>query len=383
MGKEYKFGTRAIHAGQEADPVSGSVMTPIYQTSTYKQDVPGEAIRDYVYARVANPTRYALEDNLASLEGVEYAVCFSSGTAATSACIHLLEAGDHVIMCDDIYGGTFRLFDKIYKQMGVSFDLVDMSKVENIDAAVKENTKMIFFETPTNPMMKIIDIKMLIDYAKSKNLLSIVDNTFASPYLQSPFEYGADIVLHSATKYIGGHSDLIGGVIMTDKKEIYDKFRFIQKCIGAIPSPMDCFLTLRSTKTLHVRMERHCDNAEKVVAFLSEHPKVEEVFYPGLSSHPGHEIAKKQMRRFGGMISFRIEGGLDGATKFFQKLKVFMLAESLGGVESLVNHPAKMTHASVPADQLEALGVTGGLIRVSVGIEDCDDLIADLEQALS
>ena len=263
MSKQYKFGTRAIHAGQEADPVSGAVMTPIYQTSTYKQDVPGEAIRDYVYARVANPTRYALEDNLASLEGVEHAVCFSSGTAATSSCVHLLEAGDHVIMCDDIYGGTFRLFDKIYKQMGISFDLVDMSKVENINAALKENTKMIFFETPTNPMMKIVDIKAVIDYAKSKNLLSVVDNTFATPYLQSPFEYGTDIVLHSATKYIGGHSDLIGGVIMTDDKEIYDKFRFIQKCIGAIPSPMDCFLTLRSTKTLHVRMEKHCDNAEK------------------------------------------------------------------------------------------------------------------------
>ncbi|MEZ4753205.1 MAG: cystathionine gamma-synthase [Bdellovibrionota bacterium] len=381
--RKFKFDTLAIHAGQAPDPVSGSVMPPIYQTSTYAQKNPGEGIRDYVYARVANPTRYALEDNLAALEAVKYGVTFSSGTAAVAACFHLLKSGDHVLITDDIYGGTFRLLNQIFRQLDLSFTSVDMSSVESIDKEIKPNTKMILIETPTNPMMKIVDLEKVLEYSNSKNLISVVDNTFASPYLQSPADYNPQIILHSTTKYIGGHSDLIGGALMTDDEEIYKQLRFIQKSVGAIPSPWDCFLTIRSTKTLHVRMERHCDNAEKVAQFLCEQAKVEAVYYPGLSDHPGHEIAKKQMKRFGGMISFLIKGGLPGAKAFYDKLKVFTLAESLGGVESLANHPSLMTHASVPKEQLEALGITEGLIRLSVGIEHCDDLIYDLEQALS
>ena len=382
MSDKTKFATRAVHAGQSPDATYSAIMTPIFQTSTYVQKSPGEYPGDYDYARAGNPTRTALQDNLASLEQAKFGLCYGSGQAAQDAIVHLLDTGDHVLLCDDVYGGTFRLFDKVFKRLGISFTRVDMTDHDKTKAAFTNRTKLVWIESPTNPLLKIIDIEMICALARSHKAISVVDNTFASPYLQNPILLGADIVAHSTTKYIGGHSDVIGGVLMMNDKELEERLRFIQKAVGAVPSPWDCFLLLRSTKTLHVRMDRHCANARKLTEYLVKHSKIEKVYYPGLETHPGHEIARKQMKDFGGIISIMVKGGLDATKKFMMKTKVFSLAESLGGVESLANHPALMTHASIPAEQRAALGITDNLVRLSVGIEDVDDLLADLEQAL-
>lgn len=381
MNNELKFETRAIHAGQKADPSTGAIMTPIFQTSTFVQEEVG-VHKGYEYARTGNPTRTALEANLASLENAKFGSCFSSGCAAMTSVIHILKSGDHVLCCDDVYGGTFRLFTKVMAKSGIEFDFADLTKLENVSSGIKPNTKLIWLETPTNPLLKLMDIEAISLLARQKSILVLVDNTFMSPYLQNPLDLGADLVLHSTTKYIGGHSDVVGGFVGTNTKELDEALKFNQNTIGAIPSPLDCFLTLRSTKTLAVRMERHCENAMSIAEFLGEHRSVERVIYPGLASHPQHSIAKKQMRGTGGMISFVIKDGLSGAKKFLTSLKVFALAESLGGVESLAEHPAIMTHASVPAEIRKKNGIDDGLIRLSVGIENKEDLILDLKQAL-
>ncbi len=380
---EYRFSTKAIHAGQEPDPLARAVMVPVYQTSTYSQEEPGKPKNGYEYARTANPTRTALENNLAALEGGKYGLCFASGLAAIDAVLHLFESGAHIVLCDDVYGGTFRLFNSVFKKHGIDFSIVDMSNADNIREAIRPDTRMVWFETPTNPMLKIIDIEEVVSICREKGVLSAVDNTFASPYLQQPLKYGVDIVCHSSTKYIGGHSDVVGGALITNSDEYYEKLKFIQNAVGAVPGPWDVFLLLRSTKTLSIRMEKHCDNAEKVAEFLLSHSKVEKVYYPGLEEHNGHNIAKKQMRRFGGMISCVLKSDLDGTLRFLRSVRLFTLAESLGGVESLIEHPAIMTHASVPKEQREALGIVDSLVRLSVGIEDAEDLIEDLEGALS
>lgn len=380
--KEYRFNTLAIHAGQAPEATFGAVMTPVYQTSTYVQKSPGVAVDGYEYARTKNPTRTALEENIAALEGGKHGVCFSSGCAATTTLLQLLNAGDHVVSCDDVYGGTFRLFDKVFKRFGIEYTMVDMGDPAKLEAAFRPNTKMVWIETPTNPMLKIIDIERVATAGKKRGATVVVDNTFASPFLQNPLSLGADIVLHSSTKYIGGHSDVVGGVVVTNSSEINEKLRFLQNAVGAVPGPWDCFLLLRSTKTLPLRMERHCQNAMKVAEFLSSHKGVEKVIYPGLSTHPGHAIAKKQMRDFGGMITCVLRGGLDDSRKFLERVKIFSLAESLGGVESLIEHPAIMTHASIPVDQRAALGIADGLVRLSVGVENIEDLIEDLKIAL-
>lgn len=377
------FGTRAIHAGQSPDPTTGAVMTPVYMTSTYAQASPGVIKGDYDYSRSANPTRTALEANLASLEGGKRGFCFSSGLAAMDCVLHTLSAGDHIVLSDDVYGGTFRLLDKVYKQLGLVATRVDMTDLGATERAMTPKTKLVWAETPTNPMLKICDIAAVAKIAKSRGALLAVDNTFATPYLQNPLALGADIVHHSSTKYIGGHSDVVGGALVVNDDALAAKLKFLQNAVGAVPSPMDCFLLLRSTKTLHVRMDRHCQSAGEVARWLSRHAKVEKVVYPGLESHPQHAIARKQMRGFGGMITATLKGGLADARKFLERVKVFSLAESLGGVESLIEHPAIMTHASVPPENRAALGISDGLVRLSVGIEDVGDLIADLEQALS
>jgi cystathionine gamma-lyase len=382
MTSKGKFATLAIHAGQAPDPTTGAIMTPVYQTSTYVQESPGVMKGGHDYARSINPTRTALEANIAALEGGSHGICFSSGCAATSCVIQMLSQGDHVVLCDDVYGGTFRLFDKVFARMGVTYTLVDMTDLSKTKAALKPQTKLVWLETPTNPMLKVIDIAAVAQIAKTQGALLAVDNTFATPYLQSPLALGADIVAHSCTKYIGGHSDVIGGVLVVKDAVLADKLRFIQNAVGAVPGPWDCFLLLRSTKTLHVRVERHCENAQRIAAFLAQHPKVEKVYYPGLESHPQHQIAKKQMRGFGGMISMVVKGGLPAAKSFLEKVQLFSLGESLGGVESLIEHPAIMTHASIPAENRAKLGIVDGLVRLSVGIEDVDDLIADLTNAL-
>ena len=382
MPQKFKFSTRAIHAGQAPDPTTGAIMTPIYQTSTYVQESPGKFKDGYDYARTKNPTRTALEENLASLEEGKHGLCFSSGCAATSAVIHLLKPGEHILACDDVYGGTFRLFDKVYKPLGINFDMIDMSDPQTIEKSIKPETRLIWIETPTNPMLKVIDIKMVSSIAKKHNCLVCVDNTFATPYLQNPLSLSADIVSHSSTKYIGGHSDVIGGALIVNDSALADRLHYIQNAIGAVPAPMDCFMLLRSTKTLAVRVERHCKNAMAISEFLSSHKQVEKVIYPGLPSHPQHAIAKAQMRDFGGMISIVLKGGMDFSRKFLEKVKLFSLGESLGGVESLIEHPAIMTHATIPPNQRQALGIVDGLVRLSVGIEDLDDLIADLKFAL-
>lgn len=379
---EHGFGTRAIHAGQRPDPTTGAIMTPIYQTSTYTQQSPGVIKGNYDYSRSANPTRTALEANLASLEGGRHGLCFASGCAALDAVLHLLDSGDHVVLCDDVYGGTFRLIDKVFSRLGVEYTLVDMTDLSATEAAFNSRTKLVWLETPTNPMLKILDIAALAELGKAKGALVAVDNTFASPYLQNPLALGADIASHSSTKYIGGHSDVIGGVLVVNDDDLAERLRFIQNSVGAVPSPFDCFLVLRSTKTLHVRMDRHCENAERIATFLEGHPKVDQVVYPGFASHPQHDIAAKQMKKFGGMVSAVLSGGIEGARTFLERVSLFALAESLGGVESLIEHPAIMTHASIPAEQRAALGISDGLVRLSVGIEDCDDLIADLDNAL-
>lgn len=377
-----RFGTKAIHAGQSPDPSTGAICTPIYQTSTFVQKSPGEIIGEYDYSRAANPTRTALEANLASLEGGKHGLVYSSGVAATGAVLHLLKSGDHVVLCDDVYGGTNRLFHKVFAQLGIEITLVDMTDHDATKAAIRENTKLIWIETPTNPTLKIVDIAVLAEMGKAAGAMVCVDNTFCSPYLQIPLALGADIVCHSLTKYIGGHSDAIGGALIVNDDEIHKKLKFIQLSEGAVPGIQECFLFLRSTKTLHVRMDRHCDNAAKVARHLEQHKKVEKVIYPGLESHPQHAIAKKQMRGFGGMLTIYLKGGVEESRKMLETVKIFALAESLGGVESLIEHPGIMTHASVPADQRTKLGIADNLVRLSVGIEDADDLIADLDRAI-
>ncbi len=379
--KEMGFATRAIHAGQEPDPTTGAIMTPLYLTSTYVQSSPGEH-KGYEYSRTSNPTRKAYEDCLASLESGKFGFGFASGCAASTTILHLLKAGDHVIASDDLYGGTFRLFDKVIRHNGIEFSFVDMSNPENVEKAIQDNSKMIWIETPTNPMLKLVDIKACSKIGKSKGLMTVVDNTFMSPYFQKPLQLGADIVVHSTTKFINGHSDIVGGAVVVNDPEVAAKLAFLSNSMGAICSPFDAFMCMRSLKTLPVRMRAHQENAQKVVEFLDNHNQVEKIIYPGLESHPQHALAKEQMSGFGGMITFYMKGGLEPARKLLERVKVFALAESLGGVESLIEHPAIMTHASVPAEIRKELGIDDGLVRLSVGIEDIEDLLADLEQAL-
>jgi|TARA_B110000483_G_scaffold46034_1_gene57449 cystathionine beta-lyase len=377
------FGTRAIHGGQHPDPSTGAVMPPIYQTSTYAQSSPGEH-KGYEYSRTQNPTRSALEASLASIENGTHAMGFSSGLAAVDACMKLLSPGDEVISTNDLYGGTYRQFVHIYEKYGIKFHFVPMSDESVIESKVNSKTKMIWIESPTNPMLNVVDIEKVSKIARSAEALLVVDNTFATPYLQQPIKLGADIVLHSGTKYIGGHSDLVLGALIVNDKDLADRLYFIQNSTGAVCGPMDSFLALRGIKTLHIRMERHCSNAKEIAHFLKSHPVVGRVVYPGFTDHPGHLVAKKQMRDFGGMISFTVNSDrAEDASKVVSSMKIFTLAESLGGVESLSGHPASMTHASIPKDQREANGITDGLIRLSVGIEDIRDLKADIEAALS
>ena len=379
--KDWSFDTRAIHAGQQPDPTTGAIMTPVFQTSTYVQSSPGEHT-GYEYSRTDNPTRNAMEDCLASLEGAEHGVSFASGCAATSAILHLLESGDHVVSGDDVYGGTYRLFTRVFEDMGLNFSFVDTTNIEQFEEALRPETKLVWLESPTNPMLKISDIATLCEIAHDQGIPVVVDNTFMSPYFQNPLELGADIVVHSTTKFINGHSDVVGGVVVTDDDEVADRLAFLQNSIGAVPGPMDCFLVMRGVKTLPVRMRQYEENAKAVAAFLDDHPLVHQVIYPGLESHPQHELAGEQMSGYGGMITFILDGGLDASRRLLESVKVFSLAESLGGVESLIEHPAIMTHASMPAEVRRELGISDGLVRLSVGIEDQGDLVRDLEEAL-
>ena len=379
------FETRAIHEGQDPDPSTGAIMTPIYATSTYVQERPG-VHKGYDYSRSGNPTRKALEDCIASLEEGKAGFAFSSGLAAMSTVMEVLNSGDHVIAMDDLYGGTYRLFEDVKKRSaGLDFTFTNLNLLGNLEASLKPNTKMIWVESPSNPLLKIVDLKEISNFAKKHNLISVCDNTFCSPYIQKPLDLGFDIVVHSATKYLNGHSDVIGGVVVTsiERDDLTEKLTFLANAIGAVMGPFDSFLVLRSLKTLSVRMECHCKNAMKIAEFLEQHPAIESVIYPGLASHPQHDIAKKQMPLFGGMITIIIKGGLSRATQFLERTNIFALAESLGGVESLIEHPAIMTHASMPKEVREAIGVVDGLVRISVGIESLDDLIDDLNQALS
>lgn len=377
-----KFGTKAIHAGQEPDPTTGAIMTPIYQTSTFVQESPGKH-KGYAYARGKNPTRSALEKNIASLENANYALCFSSGMAACDAIIKLLSPGDEVIATDDIYGGSYRMFEKIFTPFGIKFHYVSMDDVSNISKLINSKTKMLWVETPTNPTLKIIDIVECAKIAELHSLLLVVDNTFSSPYLQNPLDLGAHIVMHSATKYLGGHSDVIMGTVCVNDIDLFDRLAFICNSCGAVPGPMDSFLVLRGIKTLHIRMERHCQNGKAVAEFLKSHPKIDKIYWPGFSDHPNHEVARKQMKDFGGMMSFSLKGNsMEEAFNIASRTKVFSLAESLGGVESLIGHPASMTHASIPKAEREKAGVVDSLLRLSVGIEDIEDLLEDLKQAL-
>lgn len=377
------FGTRAIHAGQEPDPATGAVMTPIYQTSTYAQDAPG-VHKGHEYSRVSNPTRTALEGNLASLENAEHGIAFSSGVAGIDAIMKSLRPGDHVVATDDLYGGTHRLLRQVFEPLGIETTFVNMRDVDHVDAAITDATTLLWIETPTNPLMRVLDLEALSECAAAYNVTVAVDNTFATPYLQQPLSHGADLVLHSATKYLGGHSDLILGAVCTDSDEWAEQLRYQIKCAGAAPGPMDSFLTLRGTKTLHLRMEKHCENARTLAQMLNAHQKVGRVLYPGLPSHPGHALAQKQMSDYGGMISFELaDDDMDEALTVLDNVEVFTLAESLGGVESLIEHPASMTHASVPAEEREKIGLTDSLIRLSVGVETVDDLREDLQRALN
>nr|WP_241250194.1 cystathionine gamma-synthase [Lujinxingia sediminis] len=376
------FDTRAIHAGQEPDPSNGAIMTPIFQTSTYVQSSPGHH-QGFEYTRTHNPTRNALEDCLASLEKGKHGVAFASGCAATSTIMHMLNAGDHVVSGDDVYGGTYRLFTKVFRPMGIGFSFVDMTDLDAFKAALTPATRLVWLESPTNPMLKICDIQAICEIAHEQGIPVVVDNTFMSPYFQNPLVLGADLVVHSTTKFINGHSDVVGGVVITNDDEAAEKLRFLQNSIGAVPGPFDSWLVLRGVKTLAVRMRQHAANAQVIAEYLEKHEAVEKVIYPGLESHPQHAIAKKQMSGFGGMITFVLKDGLEPARKMLERVKVFALAESLGGVESLIEHPAIMTHASVPPEVRAELGISDGLVRLSVGIEDVQDLLADLEQALS
>lgn len=378
----YKFGTKAIHAGAEPDPSTGAIMTPIFQTSTYVQESPG-VNKGYGYARGKNPTREALQKNIAALENGKHCVCFSSGMGATDAVMRMLNPGDEVITGDDLYGGSYRMFTKIYEKYGIKFHFINLTNAENIKQHITKNTKLIWAETPTNPTMQIIDIAACSKIAKENNLLLAVDNTFASPYLQNPLALGADIVMHSVTKYLGGHSDVVMGALVMNDDKLHEQIYFILNSCGANPGPMDSFLVMRGLKTLHLRMERHCYNGRKIAEYLKTHPKIEKVYWPGFTDHPNHEIAKKQMRDFGGMISIVLKGAsLQETFKTASSFKLFSLAESLGGVESLINHPVTMTHASIPKAERDKAGVVDNLLRLSVGVEDVDDLLADIKQAL-
>lgn len=382
MKDKMHFNSKTIHGGQEPDKAYGAVMPPIYQTSTYAQTTPG-GHKGFEYSRTHNPTRQALERSLASIEAGEFAFAFGSGLAAMDAVLKLLKPGDQVVSTDDLYGGSYRLFTKIFEDFGIRFHFVNMSNVDNVEAAINKNTRMVWVETPTNPMINVIDIKAVSVLCKTNDVLLAVDNTFASPYIQQPLNLGADIVMHSATKYLAGHSDVILGSLVTNDKSLAERLGFIQNASGAVPGPMDSFLTLRGIKTLHVRMQRHCENAAEIANYLKTHPKIEKVYWPGFEDHPNHHIAKAQMSDFGGMLSFVTKGAnYESAIQIVEKLKLFTLAESLGGVESLAGHPASMTHASIPKEIREQSGVVDALIRLSVGIEDVRDLIADLDQAI-
>jgi cystathionine gamma-lyase len=380
--KNYKFGTKAIHAGAEPDPTTGAIMTPIYQTSTYVQESPGKN-KGYGYARGKNPTREALQKNIAALENGKHCVCFSSGMGATDAVMKLLRPGDEVITGDDLYGGSYRMFTKIFANYGIKFHFINLTDASNISKYINANTKLIWIETPTNPTMQVVDIEACSAIAKKHKLTLAVDNTFASPYLQNPLALGADIVMHSVTKYLGGHSDVVMGALVMNDDKLHEQLYFILNSCGANPGPMDSFLVMRGIKTLHIRMERHCYNGKKVAEYLKTHPKIEKIYWPGFTDHPNHDIAKKQMRDFGGMISIVLKNAsLDDTFKIASSFHVFSLAESLGGVESLINHPATMTHASIPKEEREKAGVVDNLLRLSVGIEDIEDLLNDLKQAL-
>lgn len=377
-----RFETRAIHAGCEPDSGTGAIMTPIFQTSTYVQESPGKH-KGYDYSRTHNPTRTALEKNIASLEEGKYGLAFSSGMSAIATITQMLNAGDHIICSDDVYGGTFRLFDKVLKKFNLEFDFIDLTSLQSLERYIKNTTKLVWLESPSNPLLKLIDIEATARIAKKHGIVTVVDNTFATPFFQKPLKLGADIVMHSTTKYLNGHSDVIGGALVMNDQELYNKLQFLQNAAGGVPGPFDCFLVLRGIKTLAIRMERHAGNALKIAQFLENHPKVRKVIYPGLNSHPQHELAKRQMTGFGGIVTFFIKGGLEAARKFLESVKVFSLAESLGGVESLIEHPAIMTHASLPKEVREKIGISDELIRVSVGIENVDDLIDDLKNALA
>lgn len=380
--KNLKFNSKTIHGGQKPDEAYGAVMPPIYQTSTYAQSTPG-GHKGFEYSRSGNPTRTALENALASIESGKYGMAFASGLAAMDAVIKLLNPGDEVVSTNDLYGGSYRLFKKVFEKFGITFHFIGMQDADKIESYINQRTKLIWLETPTNPMMNVIDIEAVSKLAKKHNILVAVDNTFATPYLQRPLELGADIVMHSATKYLGGHSDVVVGALIVKDKELADQLYFIQNASGAVCGPMDSFLTLRGIKTLHVRMQRHCENGRAIAKYLSEHPKIEKVYWPGFEDHPNYEVAKRQMKDFGGMISFITKGSnYEDAVRIVEKLQVFTLAESLGGVESLAGHPASMTHASIPKEEREKSGVVDALIRLSVGIEDVSDLIDDLEQAI-
>ena len=379
------FETRAIHAGQEPDPTTGAIMTPIYTSSTYVQESPG-VHKGYDYSRSVNPTRKALEACIADLEGSSFGYAFASGMAASATVLELLDSGDHVIAMDDLYGGTYRLFENVRKRSaGLKFTFCDLSDLDTLEDSLNEKTRMIWIETPTNPLLKIADLEAISTFAKKNNLISVCDNTFCSPFVQNPLELGFDVVVHSATKYLNGHSDLIGGVVVCsqEKENLANELLYLQNAVGSIMNPFDSFLLLRSLKTLPVRMERHCTSAQTIASYLESHDSIEKVIYPGLTSHPQHEIAKKQMNGFGGMISVVLKGGLTSATRFLERTNLFSLAESLGGVESLIEHPAIMTHASIPAEIREEIGISDGLVRLSVGIESIEDLLEDIDNALA
>lgn len=377
-----RFATKAIHAGVEPDPSTGAIMTPIYQTSTYVQQAPG-VHKGYEYSRTHNPTRTALQNALAALENAQHGICYASGLAATDALLKLFKPGDEIVATNDLYGGTYRIFVRVFEDFGLKFKFIDLSDPAAVETAFTGQTKMLWLETPTNPLLRILDIRSLAAQARSRGILTVVDNTFASPYLQNPLDLGADMVMHSVTKYLGGHSDTVMGALMLNDDELAARLRFIQNACGAVPGPQDCFLVLRGIKTLHIRMKQHCENARQVAEFLNNHPKVGKVYYPGLATHPGHALAAEQMRDFGGMLSFELKGDdYEEAVRVMSSFKVFSLGESLGGVESLCTHPASMTHASIPKSEREKSGLKDTLIRLSVGIEDVEDLIEDLTQAI-
>jgi cystathionine gamma-lyase len=376
-----RFATKAIHAGVEPDPATGAIMTPVYLTSTYAQSAPGQH-KGYEYSRSDHPTRAVLERNLASLEGVEYGLAFASGLAAENAVLSLLQPGDHVVATRDLYGGTYRLFEQVWAKYGIEFTYADGDDLDALRRAFRPNTKLLWVETPSNPMLTIVDLRAVCELAHAHGARVVVDNTFATPYLQQPFEFGADIVVHSTTKYLGGHSDVVGGALCLCDGALYEQLKFYQNAAGAVPGPLDCFLVLRGIKTLALRMEKHCENARRIAEYLAQHPEVKQVRYPGLPTHPGHARARQQMRDFGGIVTMELHGGVERAMRFLSSTRLFTLAESLGGVESLMCHPATMTHASVPPEERARIGITDALIRLSVGVEDAEDLLEDLEQAI-